>query len=274
MKVKKGRRKIPLGGERDALLALVREKGSAGAREQELAEFFYLGEEGLLRLSQELEAEGVVKILSFRPLFLISGESFDFLCRKIIAYLENFHRKNPSRRGVPREKIRDRFNLSERVLTLVVRTLERKRIIRQDRDILQLPDHEPALSADEERILQRLEEMCDRGGLRSVSLESLKKELGLSSERLDKLLSLLVERNKVVQGPEGLIIHSRWLDEIIGRVRALGKEELTVGEFKVLTGLSRKYAIPLLELLDQVGVTRRRGSTRQILKGVKEGVGS
>jgi hypothetical protein len=40
---------------------------------------------------------------------------------------------------------------------------------------------------------------------------------------------------------------------------------LTVGEFKDLTGLSRKFAIPLLELLDEMGVTRRRGATREIL---------
>jgi len=62
-----------------------------------------------------------------------------------------------------------------------------------------------------------------------------------------------------------LILHSKWLDEIISRIEKSKKRELTVADFKELTGLTRKYAIPLLELLDQMGVTRRKGRIREIL---------
>jgi selenocysteine-specific elongation factor len=96
-------------------------------------------------------------------------------------------------------------------------------------------------------------------------LEEIRRQFRLSRERLEKLLSLLTERKKVIQGPEGLFIHSAWLDDIIGRVRAMGKKEMTVAEFKEISSLSRKYAIPLLELLDQMGVTRRHGAVREIL---------
>jgi selenocysteine-specific elongation factor len=48
-------------------------------------------------------------------------------------------------------------------------------------------------------------------------------------------------------------------------IKESGKRELTVSDFKKMTGLSRKYAIPLLELLDQMGVTRRKGPSRLIL---------
>jgi selenocysteine-specific elongation factor len=258
-------RSIPPGGEGDALAALCREKGTAGLRDQDLQDLSYLSEESLLRLSEELEAEGRVKILSFAPLFLISQDSFDYLCQKIVAHLEQFHEKNPSRKGLPLEKIKKRFNLSEKVLLLAVKALERTGKVRLARKMLRLPSHEVVLSPQEEKILSRLEETCYRGGSQSVSPESIRKEFRVSAERLDRLLSVLVERKKVIQGPEGLLVHSLWLDEIVGRVRALGKKELTVGEFKALTGLSRKYAIPLLELLDQMGVTRRRGPTREIL---------
>jgi selenocysteine-specific elongation factor len=79
------------------------------------------------------------------------------------------------------------------------------------------------------------------------------------------MLSLLIERKKIVLGKDGFILHSRWLDEIIREVRNSGKKELTVSEFKTMTGLTRKYAIPLLELLDQMRVTKRKGSIREIL---------
>jgi selenocysteine-specific elongation factor len=258
-------RGIPPGGEKEALAALCREKGTAGLRDRDLQDLPYLSEETLLRLSEELEAEGRVKILSFAPLFLISHESFDYLCQKIVPYLEQFYKKHPSFKGLPLEKIKKRFNLSEKILLLAVKALERTGKVRLARKMLRLPDHEAVLSPQEEKLLSRLEEAFFRGGSQSVSLDSIRKEFRVSAERLDRLLSVLVERKKVIQGPEGLLVHSVWLDEIIGRVRALGKKEMSVGEFKALTGMSRKFAIPLLELLDQMGVTRRQGPTREIL---------
>ena len=87
----------------------------------------------------------------------------------------------------------------------------------------------------------------------------------MSTAKLNRMISLLVERKKVVLGNEGLILHSHWLKELIQKMRLSGKKELTVADFKEMTGLSRKYAIPLLELLDQKGITKRKGPVRVIV---------
>lgn len=255
----------PVGGEKERLAAICRARGVRGVRERDLVDLSYVSEVKLGRLSEELEAEGRIKILSFSPLFLISQESFDYLCEKIAAYLEDFHKGHPSLKGAPVEKVKERFGVSQMVLLLAVKTLEKAGKVRTERGRLMLASHAETLSPQEEKILQRLEELYYRGEFRSVSLNEIRKEFRLSEGRLDRLVSILGERKKIIQGPEGLFIHSHWLDEVIGKVRALGKKEMTVGEFKQLTGLSRKYAIPLLELLDQMGVTRRKGATREIL---------
>jgi selenocysteine-specific elongation factor len=253
------------GDEMDMLAALCRKRGTSGLHEREILEFCDLSEEGLRRCGEKLEEGGQVKILSFSPLHLISLESFDHLGEKILAYLEQFHEKQPAQKGVFLEKVKTRFGVSDKVLRLAVKTLEKAGKAQMAGPRLMLPSHEMAISAEEEKILQRLEEMCYKGEFQSVSLEEIRRQFRLSRERLEKLLSLLTEREKIIQGPEGLFIHSLWLDDIIGRVRAQGKKEMTVAEFKTLTGLSRKYAIPLLELLDQMGVTRRHGAVREIL---------
>jgi len=253
------------GDEMDMLGALCRKKGTSGLHEREIMEFCDLNVERLQHWGEKMEEEGKVKILSFSPLHLISRESFDYLGEKILAYLEQFHEKQPAQKGVLLEKVKTRFGVSEKVLHLAVKTLEKAGRAHQAGPRLMLPSHEMALSAQEEKILQKLEEMCYRGEFQSVSLEEIRRQFRLSRERLEKLLSLLTERKKVIQGPEGLFIHSLWLDDIIGRVRALEKKEMTVAEFKELSGLSRKYAIPLLELLDQMGITRRHGAVREIL---------
>jgi selenocysteine-specific elongation factor len=253
------------GTEKDMLAGLCRERGIKGLREQEIQEFSPLGGEQILRLGEKLEEEGKVKIISFSPIFLISRESFDFLCEKILAFLEQLRQSHPGQRGVALERIRKRFDLAEKVLTLAVKTLERTEKARRVGQKLALYSQEVLLSPQEESILQKLEEMCFRGQFQTVSLGEIRREFRLSADRLERLLSLLVERKKIVPGPEGLYIHAHWLDGIIGKVRALGKKEMTVSEFKALTGLSRKYAIPLLELLDQMRVTQRKGPAREIL---------
>ena len=255
------------GDEGEMLDALCRKKGGRGLHEREIREFCDLSEESLQRLAEKLEEEGKVKILAFSPLFLISRESFDYLSEKVLAYLKRFHEVHPAQKGVLTEKIKKRFGVSEKILLLVIRTLERAGQVTSAGTRLMLSAHRATLSAPEEKILQQLEEMCYRGEFQSVSLAEIRRRFRLSADRLERLLSVLTERKKIIQGPEGLFIHSRWLDEVIAQVKSLGKRELTVADFKQLTGLSRKYAIPLLELLDQMKVTRRRGGGREILPG-------
>lgn len=255
------------GDEGEMLDALCRKNGARGLHEREIHEFCGLSEENLQRLGARLEEEGKIKILAFSPLFVISRQSFDHLSDNVVAYLERFHAAHPAQKGVLTEKIEKRFGVSEKIFLLVIRTLEKAGKVTSTGTRLKMTDHRAILSAQEEKILELLEEMCYRGEFQSISLGEIRRRFGLSPERLERLLSILAERKKVIQGPEGLFIHSRWLDEVIVKVRSLGKKELTVAEFKNLTGLSRKYAIPLLELLDQMKVTRRRGAVREILPG-------
>ena len=253
------------GDEKEMLFALVQEKGTLGLSEKEMIDFSSLTKKSLLRLTQELEAEGKIRILSFVPLFLLSQESLDFLCKKILRFLAQFHNKHPEITGVSLERIKRRFNLHPRILSLAVKHLSRAGQIKEIEEKLALSDFKITLTPEEESILWELEEMCFKGEFRTVTLEDLQKRFRLSSKRLDRMLSLLIERKKIVQGKDGLLLHSKWLDEVILRIKKFGKRELTVADFKKMTGLTRKYAIPLLELLDQMGVTRRKGALREIL---------
>lgn len=253
------------GNEKEMLLTLVQEKGMQGIRERELINFSPLSRTELLRLSQELEELGEVRIFSFSPLFLLSKKSFDFLCEKILAFLSHFHKRHPKEEGTPLERIKKRFNLEAKVLSLALTRLLKEHKIKESGRKVALFDFSRDLFPEEESILQKLEDMCFKGELRSVSLEDLRQRLHLSSQKLNRMLSLLIEKEKIVQGKDGFIIHSRWLDEIISKIQNSSKRELSVSDFKKITGLSRKYAIPLLELLDQIGVTRRKGPSRLIL---------
>jgi selenocysteine-specific elongation factor len=253
------------GDEKEMLYALAQERGLKGLGEEEIVDFSSLSRKSLLPLAQELEAEGKIRILSFSPLFILSQAYFGFLCQKILVFLESFHKKHPEQAGASLERIKRRFNFPPRILSLALKYLSRAGEIKEVDSRFSLSAFKITLSPEEEKVLKKLEEMCFKGEFRSASLEELQDRFRLSLSKLNILLSLLIERKKIVQGKDGFFIHSRWLDEIIWRIKESGKRELTVSDFKKMTGLSRKYAIPLLELLDQMEVTRRNGPSREIL---------
>ncbi|MCJ7578917.1 MAG: SelB C-terminal domain-containing protein, partial [Candidatus Aminicenantes bacterium] len=167
--------------------------------------------------------------------------------------------------GVPINEVRQKFDLPDRIWFLALKHLIREKLIKEVDKRLSVMDYELSLTQEEEDLLNRLEEMCLEGKLHAVSMEDLQRRFNLSARRLQILLSFLAERRKIVLGGDGFILHSHWLEELVAKIRDMGEKELSVGQFKEMTGLSRKYAIPLLELLDQMKVTRRRGAIREIL---------
>ena len=253
------------GSEREMLLAKTQEGGIHGLGEEEATSFCSLSKEILVKLSRELEEEGELKILSFSPLHLLTQTSFDFLCDQILAHMSNFHSKNPGEIGAHIDSVGERFKLHPRILSLALKQLTRTGKIIELGDHIARAGFQVQLSPEEEELLKDLEEMSLKGELHTISFEELKTRFRLSSKNLNRLLDFLIERKKIVKGKDGYIIHSSWLEELIQKLKKSGKQELSVSEFKMMTGLSRKYAIPLLELLDQMGVTRRRGPGREIL---------
>lgn len=254
-----------LGDEKQAFFALAMENGIKGLSEREATDFFQFSKNSLLAISRELEEEGKVKVLSFSPLFILPHSCFDFLCKEILSFLEKFHKRNPAEIGAALERIKKRFNLHQRVLSLAVKYLSSTGQIKRFENLVALSSFKVSLSSEEENLLEELDKMVFKGEFCSISLEDLKKRFRLSSKKLNRLLSLIIERRKIVQREGTFFLHSHWIDEIVWKIQNSGKKELSVSDFKQMTGLSRKYAIPLLELLDQMGVTRRKGVSREIL---------
>jgi selenocysteine-specific elongation factor len=262
---RKETRRLIFSGDKEMILALADEQGFRGLRGEEIENFSGLPAGEIEKLSRELEAEGRIRILGFSPLHLVAREGLDFLLEKILSFLKQAHAKIPGAAGVPLLKLQKRFGLPKEILSLALKTLQRRGLAREWGESVQLAGHEVRLTPAEEKMMARLEGLCLAGKLRTTSAEELQKQLRISQPKLARLLSLLVEKMKIVESRDGFFLHSHWLDDIIRTVREPGRKELSVAEFKQLTGLTRKYAIPLLELLDEMGVTKRKGPVREIL---------
>ncbi|MFO7979318.1 MAG: SelB C-terminal domain-containing protein [Candidatus Aminicenantes bacterium] len=251
--------------EDSMIFALAKKKGFQGLGQKEISDFSGLSKKQIITLCQWLEQEKKVRIVSFNPIMIIPRMSLDLFGKKIIRLIKDCCKADAKRKGLSVEEIKKSLNAHPKVVDLTINYLKYLNRINEKNDKLALSSPSENISKADERILRKMEEMCKKGEFKKYSFEKLQDMFGVSSERFDRLFDILLRRRKVVHGKDGFIFFSDWLDQLISFLQESGSKEITVAEFKKMSGLSRKYAIPLLELLNEKGVIRREGSVHKIL---------
>ncbi|MGH9417242.1 MAG: SelB C-terminal domain-containing protein, partial [Terriglobales bacterium] len=128
-----------------------------------------------------------------------------------------------------------------------------------------LSGHQPAATAAQDELRQAIEQQFLRGGLRQPPLEAVVQSFAQPEARV--LVQSLRREGTLVECQPGWLVHAHALRDLHQQLRerrAAGASTFTVADFKQWTGLTRKTAIPLLEYLDRVRLTRRRGDLREI----------
>jgi selenocysteine-specific elongation factor len=245
----------------------VRHAGAAGARVGPLAARVPFGPERLRELLGRLEAER--RVLAIERDWYLHPDSDARLRALTVAALEQFHRTNPLRPGMSREELRGRAGgAEERVFAHLLSALDTQGIVKVERDKVRLASHEVRLSPEQQRAVARIEEEYLKAAAAPPSPEESLARAGLSGDEEHELFQLLVAERKLVRVKESLYFHATALDTIQDKVVALlrDRKEIGPGDIKDLLGISRKYAIPLLEYLDARRVTARVGEKR-VLRG-------
>ncbi len=187
----------------------------------------------------------------------------------ITGALEHFHRAQPLRAGMSREELRVRAaNADERVFAHLLSLLDNDGVVRVDRDKVRLATHELRLSTAQQAAVDRIEREFRQAAAAPPSAEEALGRAGLAGDEQHELFQMLLESRKLVRVKESLFFHAGALDEIQDKLVALLRErkEIGPGDIKDLLGISRKFAIPLLEYFDARRVTTRVGE-RRVLRG-------
>jgi len=135
-------------------------------------------------------------------------------------------------------------------------------------DLVQHVGREIALSSDESRAKELIEKEFEHAGLSVPSFAAVLEKLPVESSRAQKILLMLLREKVLVKVASDLVFHRSAvarLRELLAKYRKERGDKLPIPAFKELTGVTRKYAIPLLEYLDREHVTRRVGDERVIL---------
>src|SRR5581483_2455218 len=137
------------------------------------------------------------------------------------------------------------------------------------RDRVALATHRVELSPEEDRARQAIERAFRSGGLKPPETAAIAADAGVTPPVADRVLKLL-QRQKVLVRVDTLLFHDEALKELkaeVAKLKAAGGQQvrIDVATFKERFGVTRKFAIPLLEYLDRERVTRRVGDARVIL---------
>jgi selenocysteine-specific elongation factor len=218
---------------------------------------------------QALAAGAVVEVEGI----LISCESFAEVKRQVGEEVAAHHQREPLSRGLAREVLRERFfaHSPPEFFRAVISNLEKEGVLIAEKDIVRRREHTRSLSDEDTRLRDNLEKVYRAAALAAPSLsEALERAgAGAASQHGRKVLQLLIDSGALVKVHGEMFFHRAALDDLTKKLREYAGQHadraIDVAAFKDLAGISRKYAIPLLEYLDRQRVTRREGDRRIVL---------
>lgn len=178
--------------------------------------------------------------------------------------VRDFHAANPLKPGLSKEELRSR-ELSGAPAFLLDAILARAKDIVAEGEIVRLASHRVALTEDEEAATAKIEALFRDAGLAVPSTQEVLAKSGVETSRARSLLQILLKNRRLIRAGDDLIFHASAMDELRQTLAARKGARFSVPDFKDWTGVSRKYAIPLLEFLDRERVTRRDGDARIVI---------
>jgi selenocysteine-specific elongation factor len=195
----------------------------------------------------------------------------DFLekaVNEVTSILSAYHETFPLKTGLIKEELRSKTmgSLNQKLFQFIITRLIQKQVIVQEKEVLRLKDHKVTLAQDQVKIRHAIEDIYLKGGLQPPYFKEVRDQFPNDGGK--DILEVMVKEGHLVKVKEDLYFHREALDALKDRVIAFLKEneEISTPQFKDITGVSRKYAIPIMEFFDRSQVTVRVGDNRVLRK--------
>jgi selenocysteine-specific elongation factor len=194
----------------------------------------------------------------------VDPEWFNAARGKLAAAVRAFHRENPLATGIAKQDLRARE--MPRVPPFVLDALLAAAAeIAVEGETVRLRGHTVVLQEDEEQARAAIERKFEAAGLAVPPMAEVLAGSGVEMKRARTLLESMVRQGRLLRINQELVFHASAIERLRQILLPRKAQHFGVGEFKEWTGISRKYAIPLLEYLDREHITRREGDRRLIL---------
>ena len=194
----------------------------------------------------------------------VDADWFRSASGKLADAVRAFHRENPLATGIAKQDLRAR-QMPRVPPFLLDALLAAATGIAVEGETVRMRSHTVVLQQDEERARAAIERAFETAGLAAPAVAEALTKSGIETRRARSLLEILVRQKRLLRINEELVFHHTAIERLRQILAARKSQRFGVGEFKEWTGISRKYAIPLLEYLDRERITRREGDRRLVL---------
>lgn len=254
------------------LAAFVLAAGDQGMTLEQLIARTGLKDGVLSAAANEVERDGTIAHASA---VFISAANFEELANAVVAEVKLHHKRDPLSRGLARELLRERFfsHSAPEVFRALMNQLESKGAVVTEKDLVRLSEHTVDLSSADTMLRDKITAIYHAAQLQPPTLDQALESAGVTpAERphARKILQMLLDDGTLLRAQADMFLHVSAIDRLRALLQDFASQHeperlIDVPQFKTLAGVSRKYAIPLLEYLDSERITRRAGDKRIIL---------
>jgi selenocysteine-specific elongation factor len=220
--------------------------------------------------------EIITRLVSKNVIFQVDKENALFMHttfyhkaqEDVLAILRDYHRRFPLKEGPVKEEVRAKIpgTVKEKPFNQILQTLIQKGAILKEKDIIKVKEHTVKLLHDQETVRKEIEQIYVKQGLAPPYFKDLDQSI-LQKGGKD-VLEIMVKDGTLIKVKEDLYFHQSSIDELKWKLIDFlqAKGEITTSELKDVTGVSRKYTIPLIEYFDKTHLTVRIGDKRVLRK--------
>ena len=252
----------------ELLLAQLRLAGRAGLTVPELRIMTDMESKLLDKTLQTLGGRQLAFQFDREDKRYVGADVLESLGDECQAYLAEYHKREPMRQGLSRAELLSGFGrgMHPKLVHFVVERMVKAGQVVLEGDILRLPDHVVSLASDQTGLRALMETTYVEAGVMPPTTKAFLEENGLAAKDVAQMYRLLMEEGVLIKVSEEFYYSRTAMEDLIGRVREFfaGNQEMGPQDFREISGLTRKFAIPVLEYLDKEKITMRIGDKRQL----------
>jgi selenocysteine-specific elongation factor len=233
----------------------------------ELAQFLDMHTAETAALADRIDGVRVFEVDGARV--YMAGARFRNACRDLVETLRAFHAAHPLSPGMEAEAARP--DISVRLFRAIVDRAAAEGIVVREGSVIRLPEHMVTLNDDQRALVTRIQALMARDPAAPPAAAEMESPLGVPRARIVDVLRVMERQRMVVRVAVDLYFLPDYVAgaEALLRQRWRPGEEITPAAFRDAIGTSRKYAIPLLEYFDRIGVTDRKATGRRLKNPAK-----
>lgn len=259
-------------GNREALMAWVQAEGERGVESEALARRLGLPPDRLAGDLNALVEAGhllVVPEAQGRARRWLTRAIYERVVTRAQSVLREYFARDRIAKGIPKAEAVKRIvpAVPAHVASVYFSWLREQKVLDLQGDLVVLPGRSIELSPVEGELAASIRQRFEAAGLAPPSVDEVRSEISAADPRLfETAVRYLLQNGDLVRLPNGILIALPVVDSVRRELLAMEWERFSVPEFKERFGLTRKFAIPLLEYFDSTGLTRRVGEHRMVVR--------